>query len=135
MTSQTGSSLGFCRFFYSPFPVSFIQLGDFAIFTSINTNLNRMKKLTALFAGVLLAGSLASCSITSPVNATSNPVGTKVGTAKGNCWLGTLCFKVDNSIKTAAKNGGVTRIATVDHKTKIFPFGILIQYTTIVTGE
>jgi hypothetical protein len=42
---------------------------------------------------------------------------------------------VDNSIKTAAKNGGVTRIATVDHKTKIFPFGFAIQYTTIVTGE
>jgi hypothetical protein len=94
-----------------------------------------MKKVTAILSGVILAASLASCSITSPVNATSNPVGTKVGTAKGTCWFGTLCFKVDNSIKTAAKNGGVTRIATVDHKTKIFPFGFAIQYTTIVTGE
>ncbi len=94
-----------------------------------------MKRITAIVAGLVFAGSLASCSVTSPVNATSNPVGTKVGTAKGNCWFGALCFKVDNSIKTAAKNGGVTRIATVDHKTKIYPFGFLIQRTTIVTGE
>lgn len=94
-----------------------------------------MKRILSLTLGLALAFTLASCSITSPVNATSNPVGTKVGTAKGNCYLGALCFKVDNSIKTAAKNGGITRIATVDHKTKIYPLGIIIQYTTIVTGD
>ena len=94
-----------------------------------------------MFKKIIFAASVASvmlltaCSVTSPVNATSNPVGTKVGTAKGNCWLGFLCFKVDNSIKTASKNGGITRISTVDHKTKIYPLGILIQYTTIVTGD
>jgi hypothetical protein len=87
----------------------------------------------ASVASVIL---LTACTVTRPVTATSNPIGTKVGTAKGSSWLwGTLCFKVDNSIKTAAKNGGVTRIATVDRKRKIYPLGFVIQYTTIVTGD
>jgi len=93
-----------------------------------------IKKSIFMFA-IAVGFLLTACSITSPVNATSNPVGTKVGTAKGNCYFGVFCFKVDNSIKSAAKNGGITRIATVDHKTKIYPFAFVISYTTIVTGD
>ncbi|PKR81063.1 hypothetical protein CW751_05625 [Brumimicrobium salinarum] len=77
---------------------------------------------------------LASCSLTMPVNATSNPVGDKVGTAKATGFLGILFFDADASISTAAKNGGITEISTVDIKhTSIL--NIVVTYETIVTGK
>lgn len=93
-----------------------------------------MKKVK-LFLGVLIASLIISaCSITLPVNATSNPVGSKVGTAKGTVFLGVLAFGADASIQTAAKNGGITKISTVDIKHENILF-ILQSYETIVTGE
>lgn len=77
---------------------------------------------------------LSGCALTLPVTATSNPVGTKVGTAKATGFLYILFFDADASIQTAAKNGGITQISTVDIKqTNIL--GIVITYETIVTGE
>jgi hypothetical protein len=94
-----------------------------------------MKKTLLILPLIVLMMALSSCSITLPVNATSNQVGTKVGTSKAKTWFGIFHFKQDASIKSAAKNGGITKIATVDLKTQIFPFGILIKHSCIVTGD
>jgi hypothetical protein len=77
---------------------------------------------------------LSSCSITLPVAATSNPVGAKVGSATAPVFLGVFVFDGDASIKSAAKNGGITKISTVDMK-QFTILNIYSTYTTIVTGE
>jgi hypothetical protein len=91
----------------------------------------KIKTFAVLFATVAV---MSSCSLTLPVNATSNPVGDKVGTASATGFLGVLFFGADASIQTAAKNGGITEISTVDIKQKNV-LGIIITYETIVTGE
>lgn len=89
----------------------------------------------SFFAVALLAVSfLTSCSIIVPVAATSNPVGSKVGTQKATVFLHVLSFDQDASIKSAAKNGGITKISTVDMK-QTDVLGIIQTYETIVTGE
>lgn len=93
-----------------------------------------MKKVKAILALASLVVMMASCSLTMPVNATSNPVGSKVGTATATGFLGILFFNADASIQSAAKNGGITKISTVDIKqTNIL--NLVITYQTIVTGE
>jgi len=77
---------------------------------------------------------LSSCSLTLPVTATSNAVGSKVGTSKATGYLGVLFFDADASIKTAAKNGGITEISTVDIK-QTSMLNIIVTYETIVTGK
>ena len=77
---------------------------------------------------------MSSCALTLPVNATSNPVGNKVGTAKATGYLGILFFDADASIRTAAKNGGITKISTVDIKQGNI-LNLIVTYETIVTGE
>jgi uncharacterized protein YdbL (DUF1318 family) len=93
-----------------------------------------MKKIKSIFALVAVMAMMSSCSLTLPVNATSNEVGSKVGTAKATGYLGVLFFDADASIKSAAENGGITKISTVDIKTTNI-LNILITYETIVTGE
>lgn len=92
-----------------------------------------MKKAVFALAGAAMFV-LSSCSITVPVNATSNPVGNKVGKSSGTCYLSTLCFGVDASIQTAAKNGGISKISTVDYTQKNV-LNLLITHETTVTGE
>lgn len=91
----------------------------------------KLKIITAMFAVTLM---MSSCALTLPVNATSNPVGSKVGTAKATGFLGVLFFNADASIRTAAKNGGITKISTVDIKQSNV-LNLIITYETIVTGE
>ncbi len=93
-----------------------------------------MKKFIKPFLAVFAALSLASCSLTVPVNATNNEVGSKVGRASGTCYLTALCFGADASIQSAAKNGGISKISTVDFKTTNI-LGIIVTYECIVTGE
>jgi hypothetical protein len=93
--------------------------------------LKKIKQIAALFAVVAL---LASCSVVLPVNATSNPVGSKVGTAKATGYLGYIFLDQDASIRAAAKNGGITKISTVDIK-QTNVLNIIVTYETIVTGE
>ncbi len=94
-----------------------------------------MKKVIFnLAAAVLVAGAMSSCSITLPVAATSNPVGSKVGTAKASGFLNILYFGADAGIKTAAKNGGITKISTVDVKYSSV-LNLLTSWETTVTGE
>jgi len=93
-----------------------------------------MKKFIKPLLIVFAALSMASCSLTLPVNATSNEVGSKIGRASGTCYLGVLCFDADASIMSAAKNGGITKISTVDLKQKNI-LGIIFTFECIVTGE
>ena len=93
-----------------------------------------LKKITTITAIVAVSAMISSCSITLPVAATSNPVGTKVGTAKATGLLGILFIGSDASIKSAAKNGGISTISTVDIKQGNI-LGLIWTYETIVTGE
>ena len=92
-----------------------------------------MKKSLFMLAGVA-AIALSSCSITLPVNATANEVGNKVGKSSGTCYLAILCFNVDASIQTAAKNGGISKISTVDYTQKNI-LNIIVTHETTVTGN
>lgn len=87
-----------------------------------------MKKVLVLVA---LLGLLAGCSsaglvggiytnVITPVNATSNEIGAKTGTAKCLSVLG-IAATGDCSTDAAAKNGSITEIKTVDKK-NIFYF-------------
>ena len=91
-----------------------------------------MKKL--LFVSLAFCGMLfASCSTTTPISATSNPVGNKCGEVKTHRILG-FGGSADLGINQAAKKAGITRISHVDQYSKTF-LGI---YTTIgvrVYGE
>jgi outer membrane murein-binding lipoprotein Lpp len=94
-----------------------------------------MKKMLVLLAA-LAVFLIAGCkTVYTPLTVTTNPVGTKVGEATAN--VGQFGGKDrDYSIQTAAKNAGITKIATVDirHKYSLIP-GLVNTYTTIVTGE
>ena len=92
------------------------------------------KKIKTLALGLVAAAMMTSYAITLPVNATSNPIGNKVGTAKATGFLGVLFFDADASIRTAAKNGGITRVSTVDIKHTSL-LNLIVTYETIVTGE
>ena len=68
-----------------------------------------------------------------PNMATQNPVGTKTGEACSSSILGWVTTG-DSSIAAAAKNGGISRIGTVNHHfTNVI--GIVATYCTIVTGD
>ncbi len=93
-----------------------------------------MKKTKTIFALLAVIAMMSSCSLTLPVAATSNSVGNKVGEAKATGYFGVLFFDADASIRTAAKNAGITKISTVDIKQTSL-LNIIVTYTTIVTGE
>ena len=93
-----------------------------------------LKKIKAIAAMVAVVLMMSSCALTLPVTATSNKVGSKVGTARANGYLGILFFDADASIQAAAKAGGITKISTVDIKTENV-LNIITNYETIVTGE
>lgn len=92
------------------------------------------KKASKIAMGLAFIAMVSSCSLTMPVTATSNPVGSKVGTAKATGYLGVLFFDQDASIQAAAKDGGITKISTVDIK-QINILNLIVTYETIVTGE
>lgn len=93
-----------------------------------------MRSFKTICAAAVATVMLASCSIKLPVAATSNTIGSKTGSAKATCYLQVLCFNQDASIATAAKNGGITKVSTVDI-THTSILGIVVTYTTTVTGE
>ncbi len=99
-----------------------------------NTMLNLKKTTGSVLAALALSAFVSSCSITMPLTATANPVGKKVGSSKATIYLRVLAFDQDASIKTAAKNGGITKISTVDVKTSDL-LGLMTTLETIVTGE
>ena len=90
-----------------------------------------MKKVFLILAAALL---LTSCAITLPVNATSNEVGSKVGMSTATGYLNVLWFDQDASMQKAAKQGGITKISTVDLK-QTNMLGVIQTYECIVTGN
>ena len=70
--------------------------------------------------------------VSGPVLATSNSGGTKMGQASSE---GIICVATgDSSIKTAAANGGITKISHVDyHVTSVL--GVYSKTTVTVYGE
>jgi hypothetical protein len=94
-----------------------------------------MKKLISVMALVIICFLAVGCAtITSPVTATTNPVGSKIGQASGKIWLGAF-GSADVGIQAAAKNGGITNISTVDLTTKLGILGLWVEYQATVTGE
>ncbi len=91
-------------------------------------------KFSVIAAIAVVATLMSSCSLPLPVTATSNSVGSKVGRAKANGFFGFIYLDADASIRAAAKQGGITKISTVDIKASNF-LNILTSYETIVTGE
>ena len=83
-----------------------------------------MKKMNLIIATALTAVCLTSCSVTSYM-VTDNPVGTKVGVAKGK--IGQK--DADYSLEAACKKGKITKIGVVEIRTGMF------SVTTTVTGE
>jgi hypothetical protein len=61
-------------------------------------------------------------------------MGSKVGRASGKIWLGVF-GSADAGIQTAARNGGIKTISTVDLTQKLGVFGLWVEYTATVTGE
>ena len=86
-----------------------------------------MKSFILLFSLVLLY----SCS--HPITATSNKVGEAKGVACTKNIMFIIPLSLDNSIYTAAKNGDIEKISTVDSKS--FYTGIYNQNCTIVRGH
>ena len=91
-----------------------------------------MKKIVVSVLGALAFAMLASCTSVTPVCATGNAVGSKVGTAQGMVILG-LPVGYDCGIQKAAAEGGITQISTVD--SKVVNFLLFQKVTTVVTGE
>lgn len=97
-----------------------------------------MKKLITIISAMVLVGALNSCSISGPLTSTNilvtdNPIGSKVGVAERKIFLGITLGHTDLSLRTAAANGGISKIATVDYKIKGGLF--TTTYSVVVTGE
>ncbi|MDA8886896.1 TRL-like family protein [Bacteroidia bacterium] len=92
-----------------------------------------MKKISKLFIAGLFTLSLAACSVSEPVFVTDNGDGGKVGKATYRVIFGIILDGGDGSIKTAAENGRITKISTVDQKVE--PGMFVTRYVTVVTGE
>ena len=88
-------------------------------------------------AAVAVCALVSSCAtISTPVTATTNPLGSKCGVAKSTIYLG-LWDKggAENGIDKAAKSAGITKISHVDSYTKTYLLGLIIEQTTKVYGE
>lgn len=107
-----------------------------------------MKKIVTRVAALALAAMfLPSCAMIATsvggatlytdvkdgVTATSNPLGTKVGTSKASNILGVVAMG-DASIQTAANSAGIKRISHVDVQKKNL-LGLFSSCTIYVYGE
>jgi hypothetical protein len=91
-----------------------------------------MKKIIITIGAAALIA-LSSCTVSYPGLATSNSVGNKVGVAERTIILGLAFGHTNLGIEQAAKNGGITKVATVD--TSITGGLFKMTYRTIVTGQ
>lgn len=95
-----------------------------------------MKNAFKMLAIALVAVSFFSCaSLNAPVSATSNEMGSKVGQSSGKLFLHGMFGSADAGIQAAAKNGGITKISSVDFETEMKFAGIITVFTCTVTGE
>lgn len=84
-------------------------------------------------AFVLVAGFLTSCAVSAPLLVSSNAVGSKTGTSSYKVIFGFMPMNAEAGAIAAAKQGGITKIATVDQTVKGGLFKATV--TTTVTGE
>ncbi len=90
-----------------------------------------MKKLL-IIAAASVALFATSCITVVPIGATNNKI-EKTGIAERTIWFGLAFGHTDLSIQTAAKNGSITKIATVDYG---YRNGLFKDtYRTIVSGN
>ena len=96
-----------------------------------------MKRTLKALAAVAVCALVSSCAtISNPVTATTNPLGSKCGVAESTIYLGTWSSKgEENGIEQAAKNAGITKISHVDSYVKSYFFGIVEEQITKVYGE
>ena len=97
-----------------------------------------MKLTLKALAAVAVCALVSSCAtISRPVTATTNPLGSKCGVAKSTLYLGGLWSSKgeENGIDKAAKNAGITKISHVDSYVKSYFFGIVEEQITKVYGE
>jgi len=90
-----------------------------------------MKK-AILLAVVVTAFAATSCVTRIYPGMVTQAASLKTGVASKKVWFG-IAKDVDVSIATAAKNGGIKRVATVDYGMKSGIFSV--TYFTRVTGE
>ncbi|MFT6717234.1 MAG: hypothetical protein ACJA0Q_001885 [Saprospiraceae bacterium] len=92
-----------------------------------------MKILKSILPVALLAVIMSSCAMSIPMIVTDNANG-KEGVAEYTVILGFIRpMHADASLETAAKNGGITKIATVDY---VIESGLFkATYKTVVTGN
>lgn len=91
-----------------------------------------MKKFQLILIAVFITA-LSSCSFTRPGMVTNNEIGSKTGVAERKIILGISFGHTDLGISTAAKNGGISKVATVDYEIEGGLF--TTTYKTIVTGK
>lgn len=97
-----------------------------------------MKRTLKTLAAVAVCALVSSCATVShPVTATTNPLGSKCGVTKSTLYLGGLWSSKgeENGIDKAAKEAGITKISHVDSYTKNYFLGIVIEQITKVYGE
>ena len=96
-----------------------------------------MKFTLKALAVVAVSAMVSSCAtISNPVTATTNPLGSKCGVAKSTVYLGLWRSKgEENGIDKAAKEAGSTKISHVDSYTKSYCLGLVIEQITKVYGE
>ncbi|MGP1444714.1 MAG: TRL domain-containing protein [Treponema sp.] len=95
-----------------------------------------MKKGLFALAALALALFVASCSTTQPVAGATGMVGSKTGEAS-QAFFAAFPLKGEGGILQAAKNGGITKVGTVDLRID-WPASPAIPYmvvTTVVSGE
>lgn len=94
-----------------------------------------MKKIIVRLSVVaVLVTFLTGCGASYPVLTTDNPVGTKIGEAGYKRVLGFIITNNgDASVQSAAENGGIKKISTIDYEVRSGFF--TTRYKTIVTGE
>ena len=95
-----------------------------------------MKKIANFLVPLAIGFLFTACTTISPsYGIATDARSEKRGEASGTFLFGIIPFpSADISVATAAENGGIKRIATLDTKTTSI-FGIIVTKTTIVTGD
>jgi hypothetical protein len=78
-------------------------------------------------------GGVTSVSYPHPQACTTGEIGSKTGRS-GTTMVFFIVSVGDASVVAAARNGGITKIKTIDHKF-VSIFGVIQKYYTIVTGD
>lgn len=91
-----------------------------------------MKKFKNYLILLIGASLLASCTTSGPLMVTNNTI-SKRGVAERKIYFNITFGHTDLGIATAAKNGGISKVATVDYS---MTGGLFVKtYRVVVTGE